>query len=118
MEKTPSFEKSPDNVTQAPPPVNQDEKLALEAGNQELVHTEPNADRKTLIKAAGVVGLMTLSSRVLGMIRDIVTAGRFGTSWQWDSFIYAFMLPNFFRRLVGEGALSNAFIPVYSHVLH
>lgn len=61
---------------------------------------------------------MTLTSRVLGMIRDIVTAGRFGTSWQWDAFIYAFMLPNFFRRLVGEGALSNAFIPVYSRTLH
>lgn len=71
-----------------------------------------------LIKAAGTVGLMTLTSRILGMIRDIVTAGRFGTSWQWDAFIYAFMLPNFLRRLVGEGALSNAFIPVYSQVLH
>lgn len=74
--------------------------------------------KKTLIKAAGVVGLMTLASRVLGMIRDIATAGRFGTSWQWDAFIYAFMLPNFLRRLVGEGALSNAFIPVYSETLH
>lgn len=92
-----SFGKSPDNITEAPRPVNQ--------------------DKKQLVKAAGVVGLMTLTSRVLGMMRDIFTAGRFGTSWQWDSFLYAFMLPNFFRRLVGEGALSSAFIPVYSEIL-
>ncbi len=70
-----------------------------------------------LLKAAGLIGLLTLVSRVLGMIRDIVSAQRFGTSWQWDAFIYAFMLPNFMRRLVGEGALSSAFIPVYAELI-
>ncbi len=50
------------------------------------------------------------------MIRDIVSAKSFGTSWQWDAFTYAFMLPNFMRRLVGEGALSSAFIPIYAEV--
>ncbi len=64
------------------------------------------------------MSLMTLMSRVLGLIRDVVSANRYGTSWQWDSFIYAFMLPNFFRRLVGEGGLSSAFIPVYSEIQH
>ena len=59
---------------------------------------------------------MTLISRILGMVRDIVSAIAFGTSWQWDGFIYAFMIPNFFRRIVGEGALSSAFIPVYNEV--
>lgn len=72
--------------------------------------------QKKLLKAAGVVGLLTLASRILGMIRDIVSARAFGTSWQWDAFIYAFMLPNFMRRLVGEGALSSAFIPVYAEM--
>lgn len=114
MEKTSSFEKSSENVAQGPGAVNQDPQGSQ--GAEADIHG--HGARKTLMKAAGVVGLMTLSSRVLGMIRDIVTAGRFGTSWQWDAFIYAFMLPNFFRRLVGEGALSNAFIPVYSKVLH
>lgn len=102
------FQKSLDNVTQGTGGVNQDKDMP----------GDHRAAKKTLIKAAGTVGLMTLTSRILGMIRDIVTAGRFGTSWQWDAFIYAFMLPNFLRRLVGEGALSNAFIPVYSKVLH
>lgn len=73
--------------------------------------------KSQLLKAAGVVGLLTLASRILGMIRDIVSAQSFGTTWQWDAFIYAFMLPNFMRRLVGEGALSSAFIPVYAEIL-
>lgn len=69
------------------------------------------------MKAAGLVGLLTLASRVLGMLRDVVSARQFGTGWEWDAFVYAFMLPNFFRRLVGEGALSSAFIPVYNETL-
>lgn len=73
-------------------------------------------NRFKLLKAAGLIGALTLVSRILGMIRDIASAGRFGTSWQWDAFIYAFMLPNFMRRLVGEGALSSAFIPVYAEI--
>ncbi len=101
MDKTSSFEKSDATLAQTPTPVNQDKMTG----------------KKHLVKAAGIVGLMTLASRVLGMIRDILTAKQFGTSWQWDAFIYAFMLPNFFRRLVGEGSLSTAFIPVYSETL-
>jgi len=73
--------------------------------------------KSKLLKAAGVIGALTLLSRILGMIRDILSAKGFGTSWQWDAFIYAFMLPNFMRRLVGEGALTSAFIPVYTEVL-
>ena len=105
MDHSSSFEKSSHTVTRHLGSVNQDP-------------PPPASAKKTLVKAAGIVSLMTLASRVLGMVRDIVSAGRFGTSWQWDAFIYAFMLPNFFRRLVGEGALSNAFIPVYSRTLH
>ena len=64
------------------------------------------------------MGSMTLVSRVLGMARDIVSANAFGTSWQWDAFLVAFMIPNFLRRIVGEGAFSSAFIPVYNEILH
>ena len=69
-----------------------------------------------LLKAAGIIGALTLVSRILGMTRDILSAKGFGTTWQWDAFIYAFMLPNFMRRLVGEGALTSAFIPVYTDI--
>lgn len=73
--------------------------------------------KSKLLKAAGVMAGLTLISRVLGMIRDVASAKSYGTSWQWDAFIYAFMLPNFMRRLVGEGALSSAFIPVYAEMM-
>lgn len=116
MDQSSSVEKSSHTVAQPLGPVNQDKNApSPPSGKGDASH---HGAKKTLMKAAGVVGLMTLTSRILGMIRDIATAGRFGTSWQWDAFIYAFMLPNFFRRLVGEGALSNAFIPVYSDTLH
>lgn len=72
--------------------------------------------RLKLLKVAGIVGGLTLVSRILGMIRDIVSAKSFGTTWQWDALIYAFMLPNFMRRLVGEGAITSAFIPVYAEI--
>jgi len=74
-------------------------------------------EKKHLLKAAATMGSMTLVSRILGMVRDIVSANAFGTTWQWDAFLYAFMIPNFLRRIVGEGAFSSAFIPVYNEVL-
>ncbi|MSR77911.1 MAG: murein biosynthesis integral membrane protein MurJ [Candidatus Omnitrophica bacterium] len=73
--------------------------------------------KKHLIKASGMMGIMTLASRVLGMIRDIVSAKAFGTTWQWDAFVFAFMMPNFLRRVVAEGSLTSAFIPIYSELL-
>jgi len=76
----------------------------------------PKSGKHHLMKAAAVVGLMTLIGRILGLIRDIVSAKCFGTSWQYDAFLYAFMVPNLFRRIVGEGGLTSAFIPVYNEI--
>jgi len=64
-------------------------------------------------KAAGVVISLTLASRILGYIRDMLIAWSFGAGIYADAFIVAFRLPNMFRRLVGEGALGMAFIPVF-----
>ena len=60
------------------------------------------------------VAVCTLASRILGLVRDIVTARLFGTGSALDMFVLAFTIPNLFRRLFGEGALSAAFIPVFS----
>jgi putative peptidoglycan lipid II flippase len=54
---------------------------------------------------------------VLGLARDIICASFFGTSLAWDAFVIAFKIPNLFRRLFGEGALSAAFIPVFTEYL-
>ena len=55
---------------------------------------------------------MTLLSRVLGLARDIVIARFFSASDAADAFFVAFKIPNFLRRLFGEGAFSLAFVPV------
>lgn len=59
-----------------------------------------------------VVSLATFASRILGFARDMVIAGLFGTGAGADVFFVAFRIPNFLRRLVGEGAFSQAFVPV------
>ncbi|MBN2785986.1 MAG: murein biosynthesis integral membrane protein MurJ, partial [Pontiellaceae bacterium] len=67
----------------------------------------------TVIRSTRVVGGFTLLSRVFGMLRDILIAYFFGTSLMASAFFVAFTIPNLFRRLFGEGALSAAFIPVF-----
>lgn len=67
---------------------------------------------RNLLRAAFLVGQMTLFSRVLGLVRDGVIAAIFGTSHATDAFFVAFRIPNFLRRLFAEGAFSQAFIPV------
>ena len=76
----------------------------------------PNDQRQSegLIKSSGVVSFMTLMSRFLGLARDMVIANFFGASAGADSFFLAFKIPNFFRRLFGEGAFSQSFVPVLS----
>ncbi|MEE9343600.1 MAG: murein biosynthesis integral membrane protein MurJ [Gammaproteobacteria bacterium] len=64
-----------------------------------------------LVKNTAVVGGMTLVSRGLGLVRDIVLA-RFGVGPAMDAFFVAFKIPNFMRRLFAEGAFSQAFVPV------
>ncbi len=67
----------------------------------------------TVIRSAGVVGSFTLLSRGLGMLRDVIIGYYFGTSLIASAFFVAFTIPNLFRRLFGEGALSAAFIPIF-----
>jgi len=63
---------------------------------------------------AKIVAAWTMVSRVLGLVRESTIAAVFGARWVADSFYLAFQLPNLFRRLFGEGALSAAFIPVFT----
>jgi putative peptidoglycan lipid II flippase len=65
-------------------------------------------------RAAAVVGAATLVSRILGFLRDLVIARGFGAGPGTDAFFVAFRLPNLLRRLVAEGAVSSAFIPVFT----
>ena len=67
-----------------------------------------------LFKSAVVVGAMTLISRILGFIRDMMIARIFGVDLATDAFFVAFKIPNFLRRLFAEGAFAHAFVPVLS----
>jgi putative peptidoglycan lipid II flippase len=59
------------------------------------------------------MAMATLTSRVLGMVREVVYARFMGDGWVAGAFQLAFMIPNLFRRLLGEGALTAAFIPIF-----
>lgn len=76
----------------------------------------PNPSPKApgLLRSSGVVGVMTMLSRVLGLVRDMVIARYFGAGAGADAFFVAFKIPNFLRRLFAEGAFNQAFVPVLS----
>jgi putative peptidoglycan lipid II flippase len=71
------------------------------------------SENRRIARAAGLVGGITLASRISGLLRDAVTARYFGAGPLADAFFVAFRLPNLLRRMVGEGAMSVAFIPVF-----
>lgn len=79
----------------------------------------PTAVQKERIntKAAGVVGLAVMCSRVLGLIRETLFAALFGGGREMDVFIAAFRIPNLLRDLFAEGALSTAFVTVFSRTI-
>jgi putative peptidoglycan lipid II flippase len=78
-------------------------------------HSAPATGR--LARSAGLIGLATFSSRVLGLVRDVVQAYFFGTGLQADAFTVATRIPTLLRDLFAEGAMSAAFVPTLSRVL-
>jgi putative peptidoglycan lipid II flippase len=77
-----------------------------------------SADHESqVVRALGSIGVATLASRVLGFVRDMVVARAFGAGPVTDAFFVAFRIPNILRRLLGEGALSTAVVPMLSDYL-
>lgn len=70
--------------------------------------------RFSLLKSTGIVGSMTLLSRVLGFVRDMLLAWIIGAGPLMDVFLLALRIPNFGRRMFAEGAFSQAFVPVFT----
>src|SRR5437879_5855329 len=66
-----------------------------------------------MLKSSGSMAAATMTSRVLGMVREMVYAAFMGNTWVASAFTLAFQVPNLFRRLLGEGALTAAFIPIF-----
>src|SRR5262245_52999899 len=79
-------------------------------------YTPPRGEdfsRMALYRAFATVGAMTICSRILGFIRDVLIAAVLGAGPVADAFFVAFRVPNLFRRLFAEGAFDAAFIPLF-----
>lgn len=72
---------------------------------------------RSFVGHAKLIGILTLVSRILGMARESVAAHYFGAGMVSSAFTLAFTIPNLFRKLFGEGALSAAFIPLYAQAI-
>ena len=70
-----------------------------------------------LARSAGVAGAATMTSRILGLVREQVLAYWFGASDAMDAFLVAFRVPNLVRDLFAEGAMSAALVPTFSRTL-
>lgn len=80
--------------------------------------TSPDsATRERLAHAAGLAGAATLTSRILGLVREQVLAAQFGAGDTMDAFNVAFRIPNLVRDLFAEGAMSSAFVPTFTRHL-
>src|SRR5262245_60081271 len=75
------------------------------------------ASHERLARSAGLAGAATLTSRILGLVREQVLAAVFGAGNEMDAFVVAFRIPNLVRDLFAEGAMSAAFIPTFTRQL-
>ncbi|MFW8601515.1 murein biosynthesis integral membrane protein MurJ [Desulfobacterota bacterium M19] len=75
---------------------------------------KPSENSGRLARSAGVISAAIMCSRILGLVREQVMAALFGAGTNYDAFVVAFRIPNLLRDLFGEGALSAAFVAVFS----
>ncbi len=78
---------------------------------------EPVVSTRSFVSHAKLIGSLTFLSRLLGMARESIAAAYFGGAPVYAAFQFAFTIPNLFRKLLGEGALSAAFIPLYAQAV-
>jgi len=82
-----------------------------------IPHLQDPDSPQSIIKSTSLLSAGTLSSRLLGFLRDVILAKLLGTGIRADAFFVAFKIPNLFRDLVGEGATNAAVVPVFSEYL-
>jgi putative peptidoglycan lipid II flippase len=80
--------------------------------------SDAGSPHRSILKFTSILSLGTLTSRILGFIRDILFAKMLGTAAMADAFFVAFRIPNMLRDLVGEGATNSAIVPVLSEYKH
>jgi putative peptidoglycan lipid II flippase len=79
--------------------------------------TQNPAPAESVVRSAGIVSVAVAMSRVTGLVREIVMARLFGAGFIYDAFLLGFRIPNLTRDLFAEGALSSAFVPIFTQTL-
>jgi putative peptidoglycan lipid II flippase len=94
--------------------------LSYTAKARNLLQTQSKGERSqsdSVVRSAGIVSIAVATSRVTGLVREIVLAAMFGASAVFDAFRIGFTIPNLTRDLFAEGALSAAFVPIFTQYL-
>lgn len=79
--------------------------------------TKPAAASENVVRSAGIVSVAVFASRITGLVREKVMAHYFGAGFIYDAFLLGFRIPNLTRDLFAEGALSSAFVPIFTQTL-
>src|SRR5687768_2956473 len=101
-------------IERAPAESEQAEELAEPADATEAVEAAAGEPQRSVRRSAGIVSIAVMFSRVLGLVRETVFARFFGAGFLYDAFVVAFKIPNILRDLFAEGALSAAFVKVFT----
>ncbi len=104
-------------IEKEPPETETPEDLADPASAEDAVEQAedmPPAKRASVARSAGIVSIAVMFSRVLGLVRETLFAKYFGAGFLYDAFIVGFRIPNLLRDLFAEGALSAAFVKVFT----
>ena len=83
-------------------------------GSKEVKETAPATSGGPSLRSVFTVGLLTMLSRIFGLVRESTKAHFLGTHIAADAFQIAFMIPSALRTLVAEGAVSSAIVPVFT----
>src|SRR5205807_8199487 len=86
-------------------------------GRQLTKKTQSPLAAESVVRSAGIVSVAVAMSRVTGLLRELVMARLFGAGFVYDAFLLGFRMPNFTRDLFAEGALSSAFVPIFTQTL-
>lgn len=103
------------NPEQDQPTAETPESLAEPEGD-DAIPSPPPTKQKSVARSAGIISIAVMFSRVFGLVREMVFARYFGAGFLYDAYVVAFRIPNVLRDLFAEGALSAAFVKVFTDV--
>src|SRR5215207_6693809 len=101
-------------IEREPAESEQAEDLSEPVDTAEAVEAGSDSTRRSVARSAGIVSIAVMFSRVLGLVRETLFAKYFGAGFLYDAFIVGFRIPNLLRDLFAEGALSAAFVKVFT----